>query len=433
MTKKHLDLFERFLDDEEAVDMFIHGPAGSGKTTLTEKLVKILKARGVKFLVCAHTHKACEVLETKLSGVEILTLDSYLKRIPMINKDAKKVQHVSTNATVGSPHQVDFLVVDEFGTVGEDQHMRLAEMAYDDDGKAKMKILWLGDMNQLKAVGSASSVIPYGDYEIKLTKVHRTSSSSLLDTLSKLVEMVEGKRKLEYLEPHETFVRDQDIVKLYRESKSKSKCLLAYTNWQVQHLNAEVQGYEEPKVLDTVSCTQNRQQYTFLGEVKWAYVDSIFTGFKNIDRTDKYNTLRTLEEQGYKVGLFFDGSEDREIYMAYVFGHGEYKELHKKLSGSATMANNKIPDRNPTEWARANKSDPRAKARAKAWKEFLAFENAVVCMDFPHAFTVHKSQGSTYEEVYLDMQDIAKASDKDTLIRLTYVGVSRASKIVYTN
>lgn len=433
MSKAYIEKFERFLDDEEAVDMFIHGPAGSGKTTLADKLVKVLNERGINFLVCAHTHKACEVLRSKLKCKNIQTLDSYLKRVPVVNQDAKKIQRLSSNAVVGQAEKYDLIIVDEFGAVGEAQHMLLSDKAYDEDGKAILKVVWLGDMNQLKAIGSQSSVIPYGDYEIKLTKVRRTDSAELLRTLSSLVEMIEGTRPIEYLEPHKTFVRDQDIVKLYKETKTKSKCLLAYTNWQVQHLNAEVQGYDKPLIGDLVQCGTDRCEYIYLGDEPWDAVDEIYTGFSTVDRTDKYRTLDFLQKEKYSIGLFRDVETSEELYMAYIFGYGEYNEHKKTLSLAAAEANNKIPSKNPASWAKANKDSPLAKTRAKAWRRFLAFNSCITVIDFPHAFTVHKSQGSTFDEVYLDMDDISRVLDKDTYIRLVYVGISRASKIVYTN
>lgn len=50
-----------------------------------------------------------------------------------------------------------------------------------------------------------------------------------------------------------------------------------------------------------------------------------------------------------------------------------------------------------------------------------------------YASTVNKSQGSTYDTVYIDLNDIGKCRDKDQVRRMLYVAVSRARhKVVFT-
>ena len=49
----------------------------------------------------------------------------------------------------------------------------------------------------------------------------------------------------------------------------------------------------------------------------------------------------------------------------------------------------------------------------------------------PHACTIHKSQGSTYENVYIDLDSFKACKDRETLARLLYVAVSRAKNHVY--
>ena len=58
-----------------------------------------------------------------------------------------------------------------------------------------------------------------------------------------------------------------------------------------------------------------------------------------------------------------------------------------------------------------------------------------MCIDFPYATTVHKSQGSTYETVLLDIKDlgICANSNYNLYLKLLYVALSRASERVFTN
>lgn len=50
-----------------------------------------------------------------------------------------------------------------------------------------------------------------------------------------------------------------------------------------------------------------------------------------------------------------------------------------------------------------------------------------------YASTVNKAQGSTYENVYIDLHDIARCKNRNQLFRMLYVAVSRASKkVIFT-
>src|SRR5690606_22846796 len=152
----------------------------------------------------------------------------------------------------------------------------------------------------------------------------------------------------------------------------------------------------------------------------------------------KYKTLETIEEiDGVS---FYNGRDEHghEKPLAEVFGHDRYKDLMTNLANGAVKANKEIEAKTgekAKDWANLNWQHPLAKARAFAWRNYFAFKENVFCFDFKHAMTIHKSQGSTYENVYLDMDDLAKCSTRDLnmYLRLLYVGISRASNCVYTN
>ena len=90
-----LNLFEKFLGDDEAADMYITGIAGTGKTTSLADLVSHCMSDNIKCVTTAYTHKACSVLRGKLpKGAPIRTLHSFLSKRPTINDKATKITHV---------------------------------------------------------------------------------------------------------------------------------------------------------------------------------------------------------------------------------------------------------------------------------------------------------------------------------------------------
>jgi len=69
----------------------------------------------------------------------------------------------------------------------------------------------------------------------------------------------------------------------------------------------------------------------------------------------------------------------------------------------------------------------------KHFKDVYALGRAYV-MDYSFATTVHKSQGSEFDVVFIDKADIQKSilnKYYETYARLMYVAISRAKKLIY--
>jgi hypothetical protein len=133
-----------------------------------------------------------------------------------------------------------------------------------------------------------------------------------------------------------------------------------------------------------------------------------------------------------------DGTYIEHVF-ACCFGHYDYKYILDKLKYEAAESNKIIETThgmNGKTFAGIHPHDKLSRRRSKAWRDFLTFNECVICLDFPYAMTIHKSQGSTYEEVYIDTDDLydntAHRGDYDMYLRLMYVGMSRASKKVFT-
>lgn len=429
--------FQKFLKDKEADAFFLTGVAGTGKTTSLKQLVDYCTDNDISNITCAYTHRACLVLGAKLrKDALICTLHSFLKKRPTINDAAKVIAHVESNAQLGVPDRVKVLFIDEFSMVGEKDYVDIAALQYDEEGELLTKVVYIGDPNQLPPVKDVKAIVPCGPHWVKLTQIYRQAGDSpLIDTLLKLNDYINGE-DAEALKEHSCFVRNQDIIKLYKECKT-SKVLLAYTNEQVQNLNALVQGYEKPKLRDTLFSSTTREAYDLEAIDKTA--DSIVTIRGQILELDsKYKTLETLHDI---EGVQFYTLEDNNgnlMQRAVVFGHKNFLKVQEELARQAVLINNVILKQFGMEakaWAKDNWSHELAKKRAKAWSRYLAFKDNVLCIDFAHAMTVHKSQGSTYDNVFLDMEDMSKCAKNDyqLYLKLLYVAISRARDKVYTN
>ena len=65
------------------------------------------------------------------------------------------------------------------------------------------------------------------------------------------------------------------------------------------------------------------------------------------------------------------------------------------------------------------------------WATYYQFKEHMADLRMTYASTIHKSQGSTHETVYVDLDSMHGVWDRDLFYRLMYVAVTRAKKQVY--
>jgi len=275
---------------------------------------------------------------------------------------------------------------------------------------------------------------------LKLTTVYRADNDDLQALLGQLVMYLEGSEQPKTLAPNKHFQRSQDIVSRYQQSPADSKTMLAWTNKRVQELNFAVQGASKPSSGDVLWNATLRQEvvFNFIEDIENVKTIKTFAG--TLPLNSKYKTLEFLLEQPYVSFYNVDIPTTRETcILAVCFGTNNYKLLAKKLTENAVADNKRIVDEHDTDnaaiWCRANPRAKLARVRANAWRRLLSFKEAVCQVDFPHCTTIHKAQGSTYNEVYLDAEDLARCGNMnlDMYLRLYYVAVSRARVLVVTN
>lgn len=66
-----------------------------------------------------------------------------------------------------------------------------------------------------------------------------------------------------------------------------------------------------------------------------------------------------------------------------------------------------------------------------SWVKYFKAKEAFADLRPVHACTAHKSQGSSYDAVFIDLDDIGQCRDWETVARMLYVAITRAKKKVY--
>lgn len=411
----------KFIYDKKYNDAFIIGAAGTGKTTKLKEICEELLNLNIKFKVVAYTHKAKQVLQSKLpNGVPVGTLHSYLKKRPGINEKATHIKALNTTTKIGVPEELQLLIVDEYSFIGEKDDISLCELQDPLYVDMPLKILYVGDSNQLPPIGTPSNLVPNGPYCLKLTTIYRTDND-LLEPLGNLVDYIEGNKPIKYLTETENFKRKQDITTLYLDNMNKNKILLAFTNRKVQQLNFDIQGSEYPTIGNTIFISSLRIVAKFI--TKLNKPSAIYTTCGVIDQATKYNPLGFLYKLGYvdffDIEVIESFNEDVHIgtrlNIATIFGTYNNKIIRDKLGKALVTANKNSLD------------------SKKIFREYKNINDFVCISDFNHCMTVHKSQGSEYDYVYIDSEDFTSCIDIQTRLKLLYVGISRAKKQVFMN
>lgn len=437
--------FKHFISDETAWEMFITGQAGTGKTTSLAELVQLCVQLNIEYKVCAHTHKACKILASKLpKGAHVQTLWSYLRKRPSINDSATSLRHIDSSCVTGESEKVQLLFIDEFSMVGEEDLMDLRSLQ-DPEYEAipGLKVVAIGDLNQLPPVKDMQTWVPKKPYWVKLNKIYRQKNGSqLIDTLTALSKMIEGTIEPEPLVTNNNFIRDLAQQELITEwtNDTSDKVFLCYTNEAVQNWNALLADKEYPTCGDLLFSPSAHRYYKYIATIpstEIEYVDRLRDDILTFN--SKYRTLEFLiSSQLCEFYLVSDPEdEDQQFVFPVCWGTYNRKIQRNNLSLEAVQSNKVIEAKhgNAKIWSAANPKEVLARKRAKAWRSFLTFDELVVTMDFSHAMTVHKSQGSTFNNVYLDAQDLYKCANNNfTLyLKLYYVALSRAVNNVFTN
>ena len=197
----------------------------------------------------------------------------------------------------------------------------------------------------------------------------------------------------------------------------------------------QTRPYEQDKIYSP-TLRHHYQYYRSYEPDEIHHIDRVFGD--QLTYNSKFKTLEHLIRMDCCEFMHVVDEDEYEYIYAVVFGHYNYKVALETLQEAAVNANRAIETQATVKakvWAAAHPHDPLSRARAKAWRDYMTFKDCVVCMDFPYAMTVHKSQGSTYDTVYVDTQDlgICANSNYNLYLKLLYVAISRASNMVYTN
>ena len=404
-----VDAVFAFLNDKSATEFVIEGPAGTGKTTLVqhilnqipkqERLMHAIGESGFDFTdiyVTATTRKAATVITEKLNaGEDPLTIHSLLG-LRVSNNTSNGV--TSLKRTQKDQVTSSLIIIDEASFIDVNLLDCIRERTW------SCKIIYIGDPYQLTPTQSSLSPVFNGLLPTaKLTQIMRFDGE--IDKLSMQYRETVKSKQYRPLTVDGTQVRHVDgptFQSLVQESfvqphyfEEDDAKVLAWTNARVQEYNGFIRQHKG---------------YT-----------------KTFEVGEQIVTNKPIMGNNGKVIYSTDG---RARITHISSSSSDYMEI----SGKYLTLDNKI------EVFIADESDDvktklNQLKREKKWRDFFAIQESIADIRPPYACTVHKSQGSTYKRVLIDLNDIGRCNVPDDVARMLYVAISRASEevILYGN
>lgn len=431
-----------FLNDDELV-FVLEGYAGTGKTSLLNEYVAYIhKNTHINFVLCSPTHKAKLVLE-EITGFGATTLHKLLSLSPNIeifNLDFKDLKFLSLGTS--EIPQKGLIIIDEASMITDDLYKMLSNYAENRNAK----LLFIGDPAQLQGVNNKGKSLAFScTNKVTLTTIHRQSEDNgLLPLLSELrnkhkaifssIEAETG--SLITYESAKNFMMEASNA--FKEAVNKqdvTKCkLIAYTNNRVRGLNDCIR-----KILWRDSDEYHKNEF--------------ITGYENFEfnKNQFYNSLdyvittepklihkripHFMQLPGYELELY--DKVYKELLNVFIIS----KEISDDYIGNLASIIEDIRMSAIEFKSRGNRTKSNALWRKyfEITKSFaspfdIMFDNRVIkkkTFDYGYASTTHKCQGATYNEIFVDMNNLYQCRDKEELRQLQYVALSRTKTNVH--
>jgi exodeoxyribonuclease-5 len=363
--------------NKEVKEVCVTGQAGTGKTYMLYSIY------GTNAIYCATTNKAAAVLRALTGQAD--TIHSLLGVV--VKNDYKTGKSYLIRNGKSAPIVGATIIIDEASMIDKKLYEIIRELC------EHSKVIYVGDDAQLPPVSSgAFSVFKLDLPTVSLTQVMRSLDTPDITELSTALRaaVFEGRNitvsarppAIVRLNSTEAFERVTSIVK---EDKWHSCVLLSFTNARATQAAAHIRRAADkpPEILggDTV------------------IVNSAFEVKKEFIPTD---TILEVEEV-FPV----EGSDDLIRVQTDEGDFITFKD-NSKLQMLISQA-----------------------GAAKDWNEYFRLKQSYIDLRHTEALTIHKSQGSTFDTVFVDVASLAQCRDPNARRRLLYVACSRARKQLY--
>lgn len=416
----------------------LSGSAGTGKTFITKRF---LESIGMKYnaRVSAPTHKAKKVI-AKATGVEAITIQSLLGLKPNFDIDDFDINNLQFDPQgENQMRYCRFVIIDESSMLSADLFKYITDAAR----RERCKILFLGDILQLPPVNESVSKVFTEVAEIfTLTEIVRQKNTNPIAELLVMIreDIINGTHNFrKFLKEHPIMINNSGEG--YQVYEDKDDFLT-----DAQNLFDTIDFNSNPDYV-RYSAWMNESIGTFNHYLRKAIHGNMVPIVKIDELLMAYNTVRGASK--YAPDLLTN-SEDYRV-QSVVSGKNSYgiAGFEVKLESCSLGSINTVFIVNPLDYrdflTQHDKLFSKAlKQKGKAWVDYFSFrrETLVITevkdargklvvkkdLDYGYGVSVHKTQGSTYENIMINGDNLDRNSNSEECKKLWYVALSRCSK-----
>jgi len=411
-------------DLNESNFVVLEGSAGVGKTFVVNYILQqFFKSNNGKKICSAPTNKAVLIIKDKIDkdiqNVEFSTIHSVLKMRKVTDRKNGNISFKSfENSKYPILKNVKLIVIDEASMINQSI---LNDIEYYAE-KQDTKVLFVGDDKQLNPVNEENSPVFHQDYPTNtLTEIIRQGEGNPIIDISRNIKNVWSKKdnlindNIGYLYSYNI---SHIIERLAEVNGNNDLKYLAWTNKEVNKINSLVRKKiygnpndvekEETLIFDTPYMSDNNKiaYYTneeiFVKELRTISIDFSYPVMSN-------NITGEFESEKINLQVYCINPGEKNIRKGVVVLHENSKKAFYKMR---------------------NKMYKNASSRILEWVDYHKCVGMFAKTKYNHAITVHKSQGSTYKKVVLNVGDMNMNRNGIEKQRLFYTSITRASEML---
>jgi hypothetical protein len=379
----------------------LQGGAGTGKTYLVQKIIERLEYinynvddKPGNIFVLAPTNKALKVIKNNISHLNVTfqTISRFLEQDICYTKEGKVVY----KTRIKTKKSIKYVIIDEASMISRNNFRDLYRYIIT---RYNVKVLFVGDINQLPPVKELFSHVFDIPRKYTLKNIIRTKNSDLIKLYQSYCDDIPESENFRYVDSFDMNAFDIEQDKI-----------ISYSNKSVDYYNKIVRDH----------VFNNPDDDYVIGE------KLIFKTTVKINNIYYYAndelTIHDIRICKFKIEnkKYFP---DDTFFIYQIKALNEYKTyvqinvVHKRSLRRFTEYFNKIS----------------LKIRDKSlWNLFYSLKYSIdTPVRYSYALTVYKSQGSTFRNVYVDVENI-KMCARDTLYQKSmYTAVTRAKNKIF--
>ena len=407
----------------ESLAMTLGGPAGTGKTTLMRSI--IANNSSVNFAITAPTNKATKVLRESLPehlGEHCFTIHK-ANRLMLMNDDEQK--YLTRGGGSSAFRDYDCVILDEASMVGS----KMFDMVMQEAEMWNKKVLFVGDPYQLKPVRDGNhcafdkELVPD---QILLSKIVRQAEGNPIIEQGQLFRrLIDGSN-----ERARFLTEEGDAIQFLPHDEFDERFIEACKNEAVSGDNRAVAW--QNRAVNALAQKVRRELYGEKAREGLVVGERVFTAAPlanggTPDGTGLAGMYTDQEAEVIEVGRVtkhpvFPDFTVLPVFLStgvvgYQITRKDEKAFHNECQRLKAIAD-------------AEKRNGGYMA-GRMYKEWHEFKDAFADLRSVHSITAHRSQGSTFDSVFVDLRDIRGNRNTDDRYRLLYVAVTRARNHVY--